>query len=158
MTIFVETTKRNSYTASLYKNGSYVSVNLYFPLYERRIFGTFFMGCRIFTSLADGPTLWLSVAVCSSITLDFEIRKIKQSVRYWWICESVWIVKQNKVCQIDVIHKLEGIFLNLPKGKNKNLLWKNMGTNFFRYTTFMIVPFLLIIWKVFFCLLIDLKE
>ena len=30
-----------------------------------------------------------------------------------------------------MIHKLEGIFLNLPKGKDKNLLWKNMGTNFF---------------------------
>ena len=87
-----------------------LSVNLYFSLYERRIFGTFFMGCRMFISLADGPTLWLSVAVCSSITLDFEIWKRKQSVRNWWIGETVWIVKQNKVYQIDVIHKVEGIF------------------------------------------------
>ena len=107
-----------------------VSVNLYFSLYERRIFGTFFMGCRIFISLGDGPTLWLSVGVCSSITLDLEIRIHSQSVRNWWIGETVRIVKQNKVCQIDVIHKLEGIFLNLPKGKDKNLLLLNMIPTF----------------------------
>ena len=128
MTIFIEITNRKSwYTARLYKNGPYRLISIFLCM-SAAFLEPFSWGVVFSFRSQTGPLSDFQLLPVRPLHWTSKFEKIKQSVRNWWIGETVWRVKQNKVCQIDVTHKLEGIFLNLPKGKDKT---SKYGTYYF---------------------------
>ena len=130
MTIFIETTNRNSYKDCT--KMAPIGWSLFFSVWAPHFWNLFSWGVVFSFRSQTGPLSDFQLLSVRPLHWTSKFEKIKQSVRNWWIGETVWRVKQNKVCQIDVIHKLEGIFLNLPKGKDKT---SKYGTYYFIFGT-----------------------